>query len=488
MLAWLIDLRPGATAVTRADEQPLGPRAHVVARLVDLLPGTTFDADGRGTFRRGGYAITFSIADAEPTYVEVDVDKPEGLTALTRIVEKTGWRVVDPAGPALIDLAASRAAGAFVHAGQQPKAAARSGSFRPFVWIAASVVLLVGGVWLAWSMNGSAAEATTQEDGFEWSDRRLAARHDIVKTLPPELRDSGALSRLIDVAIAERDYHATMPHHRYSTPLHLVDWPYWKRLGRLAMLPPSYSNDLIDGYRFDFKGANCEGPDDYDHATECDSFVYFATPTRSRQLGQGRPPGFALYSSDMRIRYKEHGALPEEGDEAIDTARGGGAAPTSTSPGFFTSLRLPGWLGGSSAVEESESAALSDLRALADAERFFRKMVQGEPKFLPPEQLADAGMWARFLNVEPALPARFTQPERNGYSFEFIGDHLVTYSANSDAFHPVYERFVYVARPTMRGARVFALYQDGSIFAAKGGRVPTPDDDAIQAPTTTGAE
>src|SRR5204862_2491783 len=146
------------------------------------------------------------------------------------------------------------------------------------------------------------------------------------------------------------------------------------------------------------------------------------------------------------------------------------------------------WLGGTSAVEESESAALRDLRELAKAEAIFRQMAQNEQKYLPPEQLADAGMFARDHIPEPLLPVRFQQAQRDGYTFEFIGEHLLTYSKYSDAFHPVYEKFVYVARPTTRGARSFALYQNGSIFAAKGVRVPTPDDEAIKASTTTGAE
>ena len=66
------------------------------------------------------------------------------------------------------------------------------------------------------------------------------------------------MSHLIDVAIAERDYHATMPHHLYSTPLHLVDWPFWQRSGRLAMLPLSYSADRADSYRFDFQASSSD--------------------------------------------------------------------------------------------------------------------------------------------------------------------------------------------------------------------------------------
>ena len=87
--------------------QPLGPRAQVAARIVELLPGTVFQG-GLGSFRRRSYAIIFRIDGDEPTAVDVQIDHDEGLSAIRRIVEKTGWQVIDPTGPFFVDLAGTQ--------------------------------------------------------------------------------------------------------------------------------------------------------------------------------------------------------------------------------------------------------------------------------------------------------------------------------------------------------------------------------------------
>ena len=95
----------------------MGTPAVLSTRIAELLPGTTFDADRHGTFRRGGYEITFDFvaertAIAQATAIEVTVGRGEGFTALKRIVEKTGWLALDPATLNPIDLDRSRTAGA----------------------------------------------------------------------------------------------------------------------------------------------------------------------------------------------------------------------------------------------------------------------------------------------------------------------------------------------------------------------------------------
>src|SRR5204863_9494136 len=70
-----------------------------------------------GTFRRGGYEITFEFvaehtAIAQATGIVVTVVRGEGFTALKRIVEKTGWHAVDPTTLNPVDLDRSRATGA----------------------------------------------------------------------------------------------------------------------------------------------------------------------------------------------------------------------------------------------------------------------------------------------------------------------------------------------------------------------------------------
>src|SRR5947207_8089728 len=97
----------------------MGTPAVLATRIAELLPGTTFDADRHGVFRRGGYEITFDFvaertAIAQATAIEVAVGRGEGFTALKRIVEKTGWQAVDPATVNPLDLDRSRLTGTAV--------------------------------------------------------------------------------------------------------------------------------------------------------------------------------------------------------------------------------------------------------------------------------------------------------------------------------------------------------------------------------------
>ena len=41
--------------------EPMGTPAQLSTRIAELLPGTTFDADRHGVFRRGGYEINLSV-------------------------------------------------------------------------------------------------------------------------------------------------------------------------------------------------------------------------------------------------------------------------------------------------------------------------------------------------------------------------------------------------------------------------------------------
>ena len=108
----LVDLPPGTSAQHIGFARPLGERAAVIARLVELLPGTTFTAEGRGSFKRATYEITFAIEEPEPHSIEVEVDHHEGFVALKRLVAKTGWQMIDPVGETFVDIEASAGVGA----------------------------------------------------------------------------------------------------------------------------------------------------------------------------------------------------------------------------------------------------------------------------------------------------------------------------------------------------------------------------------------
>ena len=73
----LVSLPEGAAAGRMDFAAPLGTRAALSARIVELLPGTAFDGDGRGTFRRGGYQIRFEYAGLEPTSIEVALERAD---------------------------------------------------------------------------------------------------------------------------------------------------------------------------------------------------------------------------------------------------------------------------------------------------------------------------------------------------------------------------------------------------------------------------
>jgi len=115
MRVHLVQLPADATTADPTVAVPLGSRQEVAARIAELLPGVVFD-EGYGTFRRASYELILTIHGAEPTAVDVLFDKPEGLAALKRVVDKTGWRAIDPSAKTFVDLEASQAAKALVAA------------------------------------------------------------------------------------------------------------------------------------------------------------------------------------------------------------------------------------------------------------------------------------------------------------------------------------------------------------------------------------
>lgn len=163
--------------------QPLGPRAQVAARIVELLPGTVFQG-GLGSFRRRSYAIIFRIDGEEPTSVDVEVDHEEGLTALKRIVEKTGWRVVDPSGPHFVDLAGPRESAPASHQPvptaprREPAAAALTANavVRSLPLVAAVVVLVAFiGFAVPWIYKGGISRVlASPETEAELAEHRAA--------------------------------------------------------------------------------------------------------------------------------------------------------------------------------------------------------------------------------------------------------------------------------------------------------------------------
>ena len=81
--------------VPRGDERVLGPQLEVRERIADVLPGVTFDDEGRGAFERTGYTVTFQTG-REDFVAKVRVQFTGGVAAmppLHRLAAKTGWRL-----------------------------------------------------------------------------------------------------------------------------------------------------------------------------------------------------------------------------------------------------------------------------------------------------------------------------------------------------------------------------------------------------------
>ena len=120
-------------------------------------------------------------------------------------------------------------------------------------------------------------------------------------------------------------------------------------------------------------------------------FVYIATPLRPLQLGHRRPPAFALYSADMRIRYRAYGEEAGADDDAIDTR-----APESAA-----------------SARAAEASASRDLREVANAEdvpEASPDVTQASPSAFDVRDQKTPSALQRvvsrnFREVEPAQPA-----------------------------------------------------------------------------------
>jgi hypothetical protein len=73
----------------------LGAQQDVRERIADVLPGVTFDEEGRGAFTRTGYEVSFDTGcDDFVTAVRVQITGgAAAMPPLQRLVAKTGWRL-----------------------------------------------------------------------------------------------------------------------------------------------------------------------------------------------------------------------------------------------------------------------------------------------------------------------------------------------------------------------------------------------------------
>jgi hypothetical protein len=108
----------------------------------------------------------------------------------------------------------------------------------------------------------------------------------------------------------------------------------------------------------------------------------------------------------------------------------------------------------------------------------------GMGRFAKVDRLSDEGLWMRF-QVPAPLPRSFAEAERDGYLFEFIGEHCGPMPDNMSAPDDDCDAFIYAARPLDDGSRkdlplAFALFsEDGRIHYREHGEMPTLEDPTV---------
>ena len=354
----LIDV-PFDADVANPQGRPLGTRDALAGRLADLLPGTRFDAEGRGVFRRGAYDIAFKMYGDPPTSIGVAFSQPEAFAAIARVVEKTNWCLIDPDKKAFVDIVASRAAGQAVilggevvdlpdvssaEAGNPPAAtvtkpspaaplaaslrAVRAGlpkRTRLMIATLTGVVIASAGLWyankltdgrLAARLPGTVLASQRSDSGhrLERYEDRVRRRATLAKSLAPAFQTDPVVLQMLDVQLAARAYWNFVD-GKFSPPELLSNEAVWAAYKMPTFLPASFAQRQRDGYEFEFKGAGCEAPDP--KWPECTAYAYIARPLKK---DDGRPT-FALFSADDKIHYTSDGTVPSRDDPTVMDSR-----------------------------------------------------------------------------------------------------------------------------------------------------------------------
>lgn len=317
--------------VANPQGRPLGTRAQVATRFADLLPGTSFDENGRGVFQRGAYQIAFMMYGDPPTSIGVAFKEAEAFTAMARIVEKTGWCLLDPEAKGFVDLPASRAAGRTVLVGDEvpvaPAAATstlsalRSAAPKSRLLLAAMAGLVIAGTAVAamyltgnrMSTRLTAILATqSSSTRFEKYPDRLVRRKQRMATLPAPYDTDKIVEQLLDAQMASRAY-LTFVDGRFTSPALLSNEAIWSRFQMPAFLPATFALPQRDGYEFEFRGEGCEESEP--GWPECSGYAYIASPLNRTD---GRGVVYALFAGDDTIHVRTDGRVPTKADPGID--------------------------------------------------------------------------------------------------------------------------------------------------------------------------
>jgi hypothetical protein len=272
-----------------------------------------------------------------PTSIGVAFNEAEAFAPLARIVEKTGWCVLDPEAKGFVDITASRTAGRTVLVGDEAPGLAGGSSSKTTSTIKASIWkppsvpqsrigravafgLAIGAVALGIAypltngrvMRLPALILATQSSAtrFEKYPDRLVRRKDLMEALPSPYRTDKIVEQMIDAQMAARAYRNFVD-GRFTSPELLSKEDVWSRFQMPSFLPATFAQRQRDGYEFEFAGENCEEAEP--GWPECRGFAYIARPLKA----EGGVV-FALYSSDDKIHVRTDGRVPTKEDRTLD--------------------------------------------------------------------------------------------------------------------------------------------------------------------------
>jgi hypothetical protein len=92
----LLNLAPGDTVEDIESAPPLGSQDEVREQIAAVLPGITFDTEGRGTFAERTGAVDIDLRTAEPVYTAVLTIRGAAGPTVARLLGETRWRAFAP--------------------------------------------------------------------------------------------------------------------------------------------------------------------------------------------------------------------------------------------------------------------------------------------------------------------------------------------------------------------------------------------------------
>ena len=101
----LLKLPAQATPRDVENAPPLGTQSDVRQRLAGILPGLTFDDDGKARLATAHHTVSIDLGTGDPVHTAVVELKGDATRTLATLLQKTGWRAFAPRRGAFVGVA-----------------------------------------------------------------------------------------------------------------------------------------------------------------------------------------------------------------------------------------------------------------------------------------------------------------------------------------------------------------------------------------------